>query len=158
MFSERELFYASDLASSAKIAGRRPIYQSGRDRFVSEIQPLMNNPELFEWVRNLPDNNAWMLGFRRYNLDLNVFEEVFTATGEDWAASIRLFRVAASAKDPYANLQSWLQSRDDDPPVDTAEAASAMDRAQTDLLLETSQGSSRGPCDVRRSNTLIHLE
>ncbi len=51
-----------------------------------------------------------MLGVRRYNLDLDVFEQVFAATGEDWAQSLELFRTAATESDPYAYLRSWLET------------------------------------------------
>ena len=112
VFNELDSFYSSDLPSEAKIAGRESIYQTARDRFAAEVQPLMNHPGTYEWVRNLPTNNAWLLGVRRYNLDLDVFQDVFTATGEDWPASLQLFRAAAAEPDPYAYLRTWLTTTD----------------------------------------------
>jgi len=112
LFSELDAHYASDLSSEGKIAGREAIYRTGRDRFADEVQPLMNNPDRYDWVQNVPTNNAYMLGIRRYNLDLEVFEHVFAATGGDWAESLELFRSAADRSAPYDFLQDWLESTD----------------------------------------------
>ena len=50
-----------------------------------------------------------MLAERRYNLDLGVFEQVYAATGNDWATALSVFRRAAdSPDDPYAPLRAWL--------------------------------------------------
>lgn len=110
LFNELEVFYTSDLTGDDKVAGREAIYQAGRDRFASEVQPLMNNPEGYAWVENLPTNNAYMLGIRRYNLDLEIFEQVFAATGEDWSASLLLFQTAGQHTAPYDYLRGWLES------------------------------------------------
>ena len=122
LFNELDAFYSGDLSSEAKIAGREAIYQAGRDRFAAEVQPLMNRPERYDWVADLPTNNAYMLGVRRYNLDLEVFADVFEATGENWAASLQVFQGAAGAADPYAYLQTWLTSPGDDSPAQMSKA------------------------------------
>jgi len=108
VFNELDDFYSSDLPSETKIADREALYQAGRDRFAAETQPLMNHPDVYAWVRYLPTNNAWLLGVQRYNLDLDVFQDAFTATGEDWSASLQLFDSAAAERDPYAYLRAWL--------------------------------------------------
>ena len=112
LYNELDAFYCSGLSTMEKISGREAIYQAGRDRFVAEVQPAMHRPESFEWVRNMPANNARLLGVRRYNLDLEVFEQVFAATGEDWLKARDLFRSAANASEPYAYLRAWLESLD----------------------------------------------
>jgi len=106
LFDDLDGFYASDLTSEEKIAAREAMYQAGRDRFFAEIQPLMNHPDRYAWVQQLPTNNAWLLGIRRYNLDLDVFQDAFQATGEDWTASLQLFRAAAAEPDPTAYLRT----------------------------------------------------
>jgi len=110
LFNDLDAYYASDLSSEARIAGREAVYQAGRDRFAVEVQPLMNDPDRYDWVQNVPTNNAYMLGVRRYNLDLAVFEQVFAATGGDWPASLELFGAAADHSSPYEFLQDWLDS------------------------------------------------
>jgi predicted aminopeptidase len=112
VFNDLDGFYSSELTTEAKIAGREAVYQAARDRFAAEVQSLMNDPDAYEWVRNLPTNNAWLLGVRRYNLDLDVFQDLFTTTGEDWTVSLQLFRAAVAEPDPYAYLRTWLTTAD----------------------------------------------
>ena len=82
-----------------------------RDRFAIEVQPLMHQPERYDRVADLPTNNAYLLGIQRYNLDLDVFGEIFDATGRDWSASLEIFHQAAVADvEPYEYLQEWLQT------------------------------------------------
>ena len=106
LFDELDAFFSSDLSTEDKIAGREAIYEAGRERFATEVQPLMNWPQRYDWVADFPANNAWMLGIQRYNLDLEVFEQVFAATGEDWATALELFREAARQTDPYDYLRA----------------------------------------------------
>jgi len=68
----------------------------------------MNRPDRYAWVQDIPDNNAWMLGIQRYNLNLEIFEQVFFATGQDWLESQGIFINAASSDDPYQYLRDWL--------------------------------------------------
>ncbi|MEE9293940.1 MAG: aminopeptidase [Phycisphaerae bacterium] len=118
LYEELDTFYSSDLTSVEKIAGRELIYQAGRDRFVAEVQPLMHMSQNYDWVADLPANNAWMLGNYRYNLDLDLFQRVYDATGRDWRASLDVFRNAASADDPKAHMRDWLASPGRNPTQD----------------------------------------
>ncbi len=110
LYEELANYYASDLDSEAKIAGRGTVFQTGRDRFMAEVLPLMNVPENYTWVENLPENNAFMLGVRRYNLDLQAFQRVFDAANQDWGEAMTAYRQAAQADDPYAFLDGWPAS------------------------------------------------
>jgi predicted aminopeptidase len=112
LFNELDAFYSSDLSSAEKIEGREAIYQAGRDRFMAEIHPLLNDPSRYDWVADMPTNNAFMLGIRRYNLDLTVFEEVFERTDGDWLVCLPIFQAAAdSSAGPYTYLRDWLESQ-----------------------------------------------
>ena len=148
LYQELDAFYSSDLASADKIVGREAVYQDGRDRFAAEVQPLMNQPERYEWVAVLPTNNAWMLGVRRYNLDLDVFEQVLEAAGRDWAEALQQFRSAAAAADPYSYLEQWLESGSE-PKTSTAAPQGDVEHARSAAL------KTRGPCPARRTTTLI---
>jgi len=152
LFDELASFYSADQPSEVKIAGREAVYQAGRDRFVAEVQPLMNDPDRYEWVRNLPTNNAWMLGARRYSLDLEVFQDVFAATGDDWSASLQLFHAAAAASDPYAHLKTWLAA-----PIATAAAhlkeGEGTRHGQTGSVSQ--EPTVRGSCPARAAATLV---
>ncbi len=121
LYNELALFYASDLSSEDKIAGREGIFAEGRQRFDEQILPLMNTPERYEWVQNLPANNAWMLGNYRYNLDLDLFARVHEATGRNWTQSMSVFQSSADAADPIAFLQEWLNESEALTEADTSE-------------------------------------
>jgi hypothetical protein len=75
---------------------------------MAEVLPLMNVPSDYEWVAQMPGNNAWMLANYRYNLDLDVFAQVHATTGFDWRESLRVFGRAAKSRDPYAFLRAWM--------------------------------------------------
>lgn len=155
LFNDLDTFYSSDLSTEEKIAGREAVYQGGRDRFVTEVQDLMNRPERYDWVRNLPANNAWMLGVRRYNLDLEVFEQVFTATGRDWVVSLRLFRDAASRSDPYGYLRASLTSNDGVPQVEFSGTRPALTGHGKQPPPSVPQRASRGLCPARLATTIL---
>lgn len=107
LFEDLDAYYRSDASTEQKIAGREAVFAAGRQRFAVEYLPKMHHPERYDWVPDLPVNNAYMLGIRRYNLELQAFQRVFDATGGDWAASLDVFREAAAAPDAYAFLNAW---------------------------------------------------
>lgn len=112
LYATLEAYYAQPISSAEKIAGREALWQAARDEFVREIQPTLNYPEVFARYAEMPTNNAWLLGNRRYNLDLDVFARVYAATGNDWPATLAVFQAAAAAEgDPFAYLTGWLANR-----------------------------------------------
>jgi predicted aminopeptidase len=109
LYDELEAFYAQPISSREKVAGREAVYQAGRDRFVADVQPNLYFPTLFDYLADLPTNNAWMLSNYRYNLDLEVLAGIYAATGQNWAATLDVFRAAASDPgDPFTYLRDWL--------------------------------------------------
>lgn len=108
LYDELDAFYSCGLSKAERTAGREAYYQAGRDRFMADYLPLMHNPDSYAWVETMPTNNAWMLGNRRYNFDLEVFEHVYDATGRVWKDAISIFRQAAGAANPHAYLRNWL--------------------------------------------------
>lgn len=111
LFEELDAFYKSDRSAEEKIAGRAAIYQAGRDHFLADVLPLMHEPARFDFVRELPVNNAHLLLHDRYNRDLTTFQDVFQAVDQNWAAAIQVYALAAAASgDPYAFMRDWLGS------------------------------------------------
>ncbi len=108
LYGSLETYYADPGTPQSKIAGREALYQQGRDRFFADVHPFMNIPENFDWVERLPTNNAWMLANYRYNLDLDVFQAVFDATGQNWRTALEVFGQAAAADEPIAFMNAWL--------------------------------------------------
>jgi predicted aminopeptidase len=112
LYAELDAFYSSDLSADEKISGRDAIFTAARARFAQEVQPLMHDPVVFDFVQNLPANNAYMLLQHRYNLNLDVFNGVYQALGENWAATLGVFSAAAAVEgDPFTFLQDWLNAR-----------------------------------------------
>ncbi len=157
LFNDLNEYYSSELSSDEKISGRESVYQAGRDRFAAEVQPLMNCPECYDWVQHLPTNNAYMMGVKRYNLDLGVFERVFSAASEDWATSIQLFREAAAEADPYAYLLSWLDSPDNTSARHSQATAAREKRAHVYPPVDA-EPFSREPCPAHQATTIYEVE
>lgn len=155
LYDELDVFYESDRTSESRILGREEIYQAGRDRFVAEVQPLMHHPQQYDWAGNFPTNNAWMLGFRRYNSDLDVFAGVFAAVGQEWSTAVAVFQAATDDPDPYSYLRSWLDVHEaGEPPAGgVTDSAHAVPRPGTSDA--ASQPASRGPCNLSESTTIL---
>ena len=96
--------YALDVSSEEKIAGREAVFQTSREGFTNEVLPLLNDPDASAWWGNLPTNNAFVLLYQRYNLDLDVFATVYEQVSGDFAAFLDLLRAAAGAADPFTYL------------------------------------------------------
>ncbi|MGD8453054.1 MAG: aminopeptidase [Phycisphaerae bacterium] len=103
-------YYASDLSSEEKIAGREAVFQAARDRFVDEVQPQLAEPQRYAGWANLPTNNAYVLLHRRYHLDLDVFADRYAGCDGDFAAFLNVLRQAAAADDPFAALREGAGS------------------------------------------------
>ena len=111
MYNDLDAYYATDLPAEAKIAGRVALFNAAQQRFLSEVSPVLNRPDDYAWVREgFPVNNAWLLGVRRYNLELDVFSAVFDASGRNWSTALRVFREAAAADQPYDYLRAWAST------------------------------------------------
>ncbi len=112
LYDELATYYAGSLSKEEKTAGREAIYQAGRERFVTQVMPGLNYPEIFAGYTELPTNNAWMRAHYRYHLDLGAFDEVFAELGGDWSAMLDVFQSAArAANDPFEYVRDWLKSR-----------------------------------------------
>lgn len=108
-------YYNTDTLSADKIANRESMFQAARDDFAANVQPLMNYPENYDWVQNLPTNNAWMLANFRYNLDLDLFAEVYNAADNDWPTAITVYQSAAQSADPKAFLRDYINNPESTP-------------------------------------------
>lgn len=145
-------YYHSGLTSSKRIAGRESVIRDAGKRFERDVLPLMNHPEPYTWVADqLPVNNAWYLGIRRYNLDLDVFDRVFEATGRDWSASLAVFREAANQSAPFDFLRDLLNSGE----ISYVAKRDWTAPTLTDPTAIASPAVQRGPCDSHLAHTLI---
>ncbi len=109
LYDQLATHYAQPISAAERVAGREAVFQAARERFASDIQPTLNYPDSFGFYAELPTNNAWMLANYRYNLDLDLMADVHAATGEQWSATLDVFRQAAAASgNPFEFLRSWL--------------------------------------------------
>lgn len=104
-----QAYYAQDLSREAILAGREAFFADARQEFADEVLPLLNYPDSYAFFAEFPTNNAWLLANFRYNLNLDLFEDVFEAVDENWPATLDVFRAAAqSSGDPFDYLEDWL--------------------------------------------------
>jgi len=107
LYTDLDAYYALEMPTAIKIAGREAIFQAGRDHFESNVLPQMHHPESYTWVADYPSNNAILLGVRRYNLELELFDRIFNALDGRWSEALAVFEAAANAPDAYAYLRAW---------------------------------------------------
>lgn len=106
-YDQLAAYYATALPSADKIAGRSALFDAARARFAADVQPFMHTPANYDFVATLDMNNAYLLLFRRYNLDLDVFQDVLDAKGGDLPAALAVFRAASGVEgDPFAYLRA----------------------------------------------------
>jgi len=112
LYLELDDYYSrTDLTSEEKIAGREDIFAAAKERFVDEYLPVFNEPHRYAGLPDVPFDNAYVLIHRRYNLDLDLFQDVYDALGQDLAAAILVFTASANADDPKQYLRDWLAAR-----------------------------------------------
>lgn len=99
-------YYARDVPAEAKIAGRDELFAAARTEFVEQVKPRLNWPDGYPQYENLPVNNAFVLLYRRYNLDLDVFEAAYQAVAGEFAGFLEMLRAATEQADPFAALRA----------------------------------------------------
>ena len=153
VYNELDDYFDSPDSEDAKIIGRETIYQSARDRYWDDLAPLLHDPDRYSWIGNLPTNNAWMLGVRRYNLELEAFDRVFMATGQDWGTSLGVFRAAAASDDPYAYLDEYAGA--DATTRRLMEVAAEENHRLRSTSTSAADQAQRGPCVCHQAQTLV---
>ena len=108
-YGELDAFYAEQFRDPEEtILARKPLFEAAIARFNTTIKPLMNHPERYDFVKTLELNNAYLLLFRRYNLDLDVFEQVLAKQNGNWRLAMNVFRGAARSEgDAFEYLRNW---------------------------------------------------
>ena len=108
LYDALDALYGSDISAEDKLAGRQAVYQQVIDDFEANDLPAFHDSERYGKLI-LPDvSNAWILANRRYNLDLDLFADVFDAVGQNFPAALEVFDQAADAKDPKTFLRDWV--------------------------------------------------
>jgi len=105
------LYGRQDLTSDQKIARREEVFDEFKQRFRDDYLPEFHDPERYAGLTALEFDNALVMIHRRYNLDLDLFQAVYDALGQDLPAAIRVFTASAGADDPKQYLRDWLATR-----------------------------------------------
>lgn len=99
-----------NLSSEQKIAQREPIFEAARTQVKDDLMPQLHEPDRYSTYSTFPFNNAFMLVSGRYNTSLDVFQQVYENTGCNWAATLDLFRQAATSADPFGFLDQQAKA------------------------------------------------
>ena len=104
-----ELYNRPGLSSAQRITMREDVFNSFKQRFVSDIAPQLKT-NAFRGFENEPLNNAALIATRLYYDRLHLFEAAYQKNNEDLVKTIR--EVAAIAKSnsarPYEALASYV--------------------------------------------------
>ncbi len=110
LYDRLDVLYSFDMGLLA-IDGKSVVFRDARQRFKTDIQPLMHQPERYDWVERMPDNNAFIMGWQRYNAKPLLFQEVYEAEGSQWETALAVFAEASTQADPFGYLTTWLACR-----------------------------------------------
>jgi predicted aminopeptidase len=105
LIAEVRTLYEQDLSSEEKIAQREAIFESGRQRYATEVLPYLHDRTGYETYTTFKYNNAFLLANVRYNNDQDVFAAVYEMTGRNWAHTLSIFAEAANAPMPFQYLR-----------------------------------------------------
>ncbi|MDP6775741.1 MAG: aminopeptidase [Candidatus Latescibacteria bacterium] len=106
--AELEATYASDDSFDAKMAGREGAFTRARKRFAD----LDLRTDMYSGFPSWKLNNAHLMAYRTYHLEIGVFEQVYEKAGRDLATAMAAFRSCEAARDPRGCLEAWAAGGD----------------------------------------------
>lgn len=115
LFDYMDAFYKAQAAAGTSEndikVGRQQAWTEAQNVYDHEYLPRFDNQDNYSGLDDLPLNNALLLGWRRYNMNLKVFEQVRLAVGGEIEAALPVFKAAADRNDPFGYLDNWLLQR-----------------------------------------------
>jgi len=108
LIDELEALYArNDLDAADRIRLREDVFAAGKQRFQADVEPRLHRA--YRGFTRQPLNNATLIGIRLYYRRLDLFEEVYRASGSDLLAAIDRIRAATrNAADPFIAVERLL--------------------------------------------------
>ena len=92
-------FYAKEISRDEKLKGRSEIFQSIQEEF-REIKAQFKTEDCPDFDK-IDINNAVLLAYRRYILNLEKYETLYESLGRDLKKVVRFFKeIKASGEDP----------------------------------------------------------
>jgi len=103
------LYGREDLSREEKIDRREVVFREAQRDFTEKVQPRFQVLSYASFART-PLNNASLIARRIYYRRLDLFEEVYRASGEELLLSIERIMEAARARasDPYGAVEEML--------------------------------------------------
>ena len=123
--------HPGDSLRRRRLSLRDSIYRAARAEVQRDIKPRVRTirPEALDGIRL---DNASLLARRTYSTELELFDAVWRAEGQDLRAAIaRVTALAKDADEPFLALRAWLAQRLPPPALPAPESA-AQQRAQVD--------------------------
>jgi len=103
--------YAQPIDREAKLAAREEIFAATRVHYQNTVKPQLNDPSRFSRLEKFETNNAGILANIRYQGGLDLFRQVYDASGQDFPATLDVLRQAADRSDSRGFLADWLTER-----------------------------------------------
>lgn len=97
--------YAGPGTAAEKVATREKVFQAAREAFSRDVRPRLHDAARYAALARIEANNAYLLQYERYHLDLDTMRRVFDAGGGDMQRFIARLREAARSADPFAALR-----------------------------------------------------
>jgi predicted aminopeptidase len=100
---ELDSLYALNLDVDRLLPLRQVLLHTAQDRYRAD--PLFGSryDDFLQWERV---NNARLLSYRRYHRDLHLFDQVYSAQGQDLGACVEVFTQCAQDPLPFACLEA----------------------------------------------------
>jgi predicted aminopeptidase len=99
------IYNNGDLSTTDRLVQRSQEFESARQRFASDVLPLMHNQVGYQAYTTFQYNNAYLLLNVRYNNGMDAFQGVYDLVGHDWAQALRAYSDAAATNDPLGYLR-----------------------------------------------------
>lgn len=90
------------------ISLREAEFELLRQRYATDFEPFLLDPQLWSVLRNSPINNARLLASIVYQGDLGDYRAVFEKVGGDFRAALAVFQEAANQEDSRAYLRAYI--------------------------------------------------
>lgn len=107
-----EAMYSTGIAADELRERKSQMFAEARATFATSVAPQLQFPLRYGLLNEMPESNAFVLLYQRYNERQTLFDEVFEANGRDWGATLIVYRqAAASAGDPFDYMDRWLANQ-----------------------------------------------
>ena len=105
---ELDTLYQSDLSYEEKLTRRETVFEDAKRRFTE----LPLKTEIYSGFPKWKLNNAWMMAYRTYHREIDVFERVYEAVGRDLKAAVEVLKGCEGEEDPGDYLEEWLNGKE----------------------------------------------